>query len=224
MEFTAGGDQDHAGDPVVGRRGRRTSSETRAHLVAVATEMFHAYGIHATGVDALAARAGVAPTTLYRLFASKDELVAAYVEHCSQRYRRSLADAAGPSSGTPRERILAVFAAFAQELGSGSCRGCPFLMALAEYPDPGNPVHAVAVAHKTWLRELFRSLAAEYLTPASSRGPDELADQLTLVADGVYGSFQALGPTGPVAHGRALVEALLDAAFVPAPAIEAGSR
>lgn len=174
----------------------------------------------------MAARAGVAPTTLYRLFASKDELVAAYVERCSQRYRQLLGAATEPARGTARERILAVFGAFAQEIGSGSCRGCPFLMALAEYPDPGNPVHAVAVGHKLWLRDLFRALAAEYLTGPASRGPDELADQLALVAEGVYGSFQALGRNGPAARGRELAETLLDAAIVgrsAPPVMEAGT-
>lgn len=196
-----------------GRRSRRSSADTRQHIVAVAAKMFHADGIHATGVDALAARAGVAPTTLYRLFASKDDLVVAYVEHCSERYRSLLSDAASPARGTARERILGVFAAFAQEIAAGSCRGCPFLMVLAEYPDPANAVHSVAVAHKAWLRDLFHELAIEYATSIPVRSPAELADQLALVAEGVYGSFQALGPTGPAALGRTLAEGVLDAAI-----------
>lgn len=172
--------------------------------------MFYAEGIRSTGVDTVAAKADVAPTTLYRLFASKDALVAAYVERCSQRYKEVLSAATDSSAGTPRERILGVFDAFAVEISSGSCRGCPFLMVLAEYPDPHSPAHAAAVAHKTWLRALFHQLVGELARTTPLQAPAALADGLALVAEGVYGSVQALGPSGPAAHGRALAEALLN--------------
>lgn len=210
MAVSEGREADLKASSFAGRRARRSAAETRAHVVAVAAEMFYADGIHATGVDALAARAGVAPTTLYRLFASKDDLVVAYVEHCSDRYRRVLVEAS--STGTARERILSTFSAFAEDTGSGSCRGCPFLMALAEYPDPTNRVHAVAVAHKEWLRQLFHGLVRELATTTPITAPAALADQLALVAEGIYGSVQALGPSGPAAHARTLAACLIDAA------------
>lgn len=197
------------------RSPRRASSETRAHLLAVAAELFYADGIHATGVDALAARAGVAPTTLYRLFGSKDELVAAYVAHCRDRYRATLSAATDPSNGSARERILAVFRAFEEEIGSGACRGCPFLMVLAEYPDPSSPPHQTAVEHKAWLRQLFHELATELAATTPITTPSVLADQLALAAEGVYGSAQALGASGPAAYGLAMAELLIDLACRP---------
>ena len=190
---------------------RRTSTETREHILAVANELFYSDGIRSTGIDTLAARAQVAPTTLYRLFASKDDLVAAYVERCSERYKVALGTASSPDRGTPRERILAVFDAFATEIASGFCRGCLFLMALAEYPDPQSAPHANAVAHKAWLRALFHELVRELASTIKLRDPETLADRLALVAEGMYGSVQALGPAGPAAHGRATAEALIDA-------------
>ena len=66
---------------------RRTSAQTHDHILRVAGELFYREGIRATGIDRVASQAEVAPTTLYRLFASKDELVAAYVERCSTNYR-----------------------------------------------------------------------------------------------------------------------------------------
>jgi AcrR family transcriptional regulator len=195
-------------------RSRRTSEETREHILAVADELFYSDGVHATGIDALAARAEVAPTTLYRQFASKDELVAAYVERCSERYKAVLGAATSPGAGPARERILAAFDAFAAEIRSGSCRGCPFLMVLAEYPDPESSAHAGAAEHKAWLRALFHELVRELASTTQLRDPEALADQLALVAEGVYGSVQALGPAGPAAHGRATAAALIDGAAV----------
>jgi hypothetical protein len=43
--------------------------------------------------------------------------------------------ASAPSVGTPRDRILALLDALADQVRPEYCRGCPFLMALAEYLD-----------------------------------------------------------------------------------------
>lgn len=191
---------------------RRSGEETREHVLAIAQQLFHFEGIRATGIDTVAERAGVAPPTLYRLFTSKDGLVSAYVERCSHHYRTVLSAATAPCAGGPREQILAVFAAFDDEVRSGARRGCPFLMVLAEYPDPRHPAHIKAIAHKAWLRGLFHQLARQLAEVEPVRDHQVLAEQLALVAEGVYGSLQALGPGGPAAHGRACAQALIDAA------------
>jgi AcrR family transcriptional regulator len=213
-----------ARDSKRGAPSRRTSDETREHILAVADKLFYSDGIHATGIDTLAARAEVAPTTLYRQFASKDDLVAAYVERCSDRYKAVLGAATSPGAGTACERILGAFDAFAAEIRSGSCRGCPFLMVLAEYPDPESPAHAEAAGHKAWLRALFHKLVRELASTTQLRDPEALADQLALVAEGVYGSVQALGPAGPAAHGRAVAAALIDGARVDRSPIDQAGR
>ena len=173
--------------------------------------LFYWEGIRATGVDRVASQADVAPTTLYRLFASKDDLVAAYVERCSMNYRALLLAVSSPATGTPRDRILAVIDAFEDEVLSDTCRGCPFLMVLAEFPDPQSAAHANAVAHKAWLRELFLGLVSELALSTELRDPVLLADRIALVAEGIYASVQSLGSSGPAGQGRAIVELLIDA-------------
>jgi AcrR family transcriptional regulator len=199
-------------NPAAQKRPRRTAAETREHVLDVAAELFYADGIHATGVDTVASRAEVAATTLYRLFASKDDLVTAYVEQCSVRYKTVLSAATAQAAGTPRERILAVIDVFVEEVRSEACRGCPFLMVLAEYPDADSGPHAAAVAHKAWLRELFHDLTRQVALSSELDDPAALAEGLALVAEGVWGSVQALGPSGPAVYGRSCAEALIDAA------------
>ncbi len=82
---------------------------------------------------------------------------------------------------------------------------------LRRLSDAQDPAHVRAVAHKAWLRDLFRDLHAG--TPFDD--PDAVADQLSLIADGMYGSVQALGTTGPAGHGPACGAMLLDAADLP---------
>jgi AcrR family transcriptional regulator len=193
-------------------RARRSAAETREHVLAVAHELFYWQGIRGTGVDRVAAEAGVAPTTLYRLFASKDDLVAAYLERADRGYRDWVTAATGEAAGPPRERILALFDELAELVQPQRCRGCPFLMALAEYPDPRSPVHVAAVATKTWVRDRLRVLVRQLLGDRSAGESDALADRLALVLEGVYASVQALGDRGPAAEARALAATLLDTA------------
>jgi AcrR family transcriptional regulator len=190
-------------------RPRRSSAETREHVLAVAYELFYWQGIRGTGVDRVAAAAQIAPTTLYRLFASKDDLVAAYVERTDRGYREWVSAATTASAGSPRERILALFDALADQIRPENCRGCPFLMALAEYPDPRSAVHITAVATKSWVRGRLRELVDEHALVAPVRDPAVLADQLALVMEGVYASAAALGTAGPAARARMLAETLL---------------
>ena len=194
------------------RPSRRTSAETREHILPVAEKLFYTEGIRATGVDTVASRAEVAPTTLYRLFDSKDDLVASYVERCSDRYKAVLSAAMSSAAPSPPGKILAIIDAFADDVRSPSCRGCPFLLVLAEYPDPNSPAHAKAVAHKAWVRDLFHELVGELALATELRDARSLADGLALLAEGMYGSAQALGPSGPATYGRSCAEALIDAA------------
>jgi AcrR family transcriptional regulator len=182
---------------------RRTAKETREHILAVAHELFYWHSIKGTGVDTIAAEAGVAPTTLYRLFASKDDLVAAYVERASGHYKQWFTDAT--AEGEPADRIRSLFDALVAQVQPGQCRGCPFLMALAELPDVSAKAHALAVETKAWVRSRIGELTAGL----STSDPVVLADQLTLVMEGVYASVQALGVDGPARQARGLVETLL---------------
>jgi AcrR family transcriptional regulator len=183
----------------------RSAAQTREHVLGVAHELFYWHGIRATGVDRVAAEAGVAPTTLYRLFTSKDDLIAAYIERAGQLYRAWFDAAAAAGGPDPRDQILAVFDALGEQVQPQVCRGCPFLMALAEFPDPAHPAHRAAVAVKAWVRERLGQLTATL-----AARPELLADQLSLVMEGTYASAQALAADGPARHARTVAESLLD--------------
>src|SRR5262245_21965635 len=121
---------------------RRTAKETREHILTVAHDLFYWHSIKGTGVDTIAKEAGVAPTTLYPPFASKDELVAAYIERASGFYQQWFLDATAEDS--PADAIRALFDALIVQVQPDQCRGCPFLMAMAELPDASVRAHALA--------------------------------------------------------------------------------
>lgn len=186
-------------------RDRRSAAETREHVLAVADALFYARGLRATGVDVVAAEAGIAPTTLYRLFASKDDLVAAYVERAATRYRARVDGVIDAAGTDPGDRIRALFDALVIETDPAQCRGCAFLLALAELPDPAHPAHRGVVEVKDWTRAQLTALAAEM---EGSDGRD-LGEELTLVMEGVYAAAQVRRSTEPARRARVLVDRIL---------------
>ena len=165
-------------------RQRRTSAQTREHVLATARELFYWHGICATGVDRVAAEADVAATTLYRIFGSKDELIAAYIERENVGFQAWFEAAVAAGGADPRARIRALYEALEAQVQPERCRGCPFLMLLAEVPDQQAAAHQIAVANKQWVRDQLGRLTAAL----DVADPANVADELALVLDGVYAS------------------------------------
>ncbi len=194
-------------------RVRRPAAETREHVLDAAENLFYWHGITATGVDRIAAEAGIAPTTLYRVFRSKDALVAAYVDRYAEGYRGWIESLTSDSALSPEERILALFDGLLANTGPEDFRGCPFLMVLAEYPDPGSAAHASAQAVKAWVRAKLYTLVLD-LADRDAASSEAIADRLALVVEGLYASTAALGSTGPARQARELAVLVLNANVV----------
>src|SRR6185369_15775591 len=79
----------------------------RERILAAARELFYRRGIHAVGVDAIAEAAGTNKTTLYRHFASKDELVAACLREFAAEIDTEWDAIAAAHPGDPRGQLLA---------------------------------------------------------------------------------------------------------------------
>jgi AcrR family transcriptional regulator len=173
-------------------------------VLGVASDLFYWHGLRATGIDLVASTAGVAPTTLYRLFSSKDDLIAAYVERADRLYRGWFTEALDAGGPEPRDRILALFDALIEQVGPERCRGCPFQMGLAELPDASLPAHERAVALKTWVHDQLKELT-EQLDTAD---PAALADQLWVMMEGVYAAAQSTDAVPLASRVRALAETL----------------
>lgn len=186
----------------------RPSAETREHILDVATELFYWNGIRSTGVDKVAAEAGIAPTSLYRSFSSKDALVEAYVSRNDDAARDRAATALAAAGSDPRARILAQFDSLADEMDPSTCRGCSSQMALAEFADPGSPARLRAVRAKQDLLADFDALAADYCRDAD-RAPI-LAKQLYVIYEGLISTAMSGEPHRMIESTRSLVELVLD--------------
>ncbi|MDQ0942316.1 TetR/AcrR family transcriptional regulator [Streptomyces sp. V1I1] len=154
-------------------------SSARTRLVTAAADMFYAEGIHSVGVDRLIAAAGVTKATFYRHFPSKEDLVIEYLRLRDAEIRSQVAHTTAEIPD-PREAFAAVVEWLADEVCGAGFRGCPFINAAAEYPDPAHPVRLLITGHRTW----FRGAVADLLRAAGHPDPVPAAASLLLLRDG----------------------------------------
>lgn len=151
-------------------------------LLETAYLLFSTRGVRAVGVDELVEKAGVAKATLYRHFASKEELILAFLQLREERWTRGwLEEGVRERGGSPEDQLLAVFDLFDDWFRGPEFEGCPFIRVLLEM-GAEHPAGAASVEHLGTLLAFLTRLA----TDAGFSDPAELALSLHLL---LYGSI-----------------------------------
>lgn len=185
---------------------RRQGRGGRERILAAAAQLFAAQGINATGMEQVAERAPVSKRTLYAHFRTKGDLVIAHLQALASS-GATLEAVLTCEDIPPRERILGLFEQPAAD--AAPVRGCPFIDAAAEFPDPQSAVHSYAREQKLRMVQLVTALVSEL----GCRAPAALAEQLVTLADGAASRAMVLDEADYGRHARAAAEILLDRAL-----------
>lgn len=171
-------------------------------ILDAASELFYRHGIHAMGVDAIAAESGVTKRTLYNRFGSKDQLVTCYLKQRHDRWWNRLEDRLA-TAGQPR--ALAIFDAYVYDAPSID-RGCAFINAAAELP-LDHPGHAVIRAHKKAVVQRMAEVVAEDNPQLAD--PAAMAEHLFLILEGAVAQRGIDGSEQRFARARDLASRIL---------------
>src|SRR5262249_12668524 len=99
--------------------GRTEGIPPRQRILAVTAYLFYRHWIRAAGVEVIAEAAGTNKMTLYRNFASKDELVAEYLRCLAEKASGSWDKLAAQHAGDPRAQLRAWLEDMASHVDSG---------------------------------------------------------------------------------------------------------
>ncbi|GAB2628564.1 TetR family transcriptional regulator [Paractinoplanes abujensis] len=179
-------------------------TDTRDRLLDAAADLFYREGL-SVGVEALTKAAGVSKRSMYQLFGSKDEVVAASLDRIGPGFNASLLP--GDDVAGPRERILHVFRVLDEVADRPGFHGCPFVATSIEIKAPDHPARAVARRYKDGLTAFFRHEA----TVGGAAEPERLARQLTMTFDGAS-AWAVMHGDGLGEEGLRMAETLCDAA------------
>lgn len=158
------------------------ANEVRERILETASALFYARGVRAVGVDLVVAEAGVAKTSLYRHFRTKDDLIAAFLDREDADFWQTWDLAAAPHRDNPEAELAAHLAWICNRTSCQGYRGCPQINTAAEFPEAGHPARLVAARH---MQELHRRLEGlSYRLGA--RNPSSLATQLAVLINGAF--------------------------------------
>jgi AcrR family transcriptional regulator len=184
------------------------SAEVRDRILRTASTLFYERGVRAVGVDLVVEEAGVAKTSLYRHFHTKDDLIAAFLQREDEDFWNCWSQVTELHKTDPVAELEAHLGRIGERVGRPNYRGCPQLNVAAEFPDSDHPARRVASAHKQELRRRLKGIAEQLRV----KRPDELAGQLSLLINGAFVSSQVLSPGEAVPLLRATARALIAAA------------
>lgn len=180
--------------------------DTRERILFGALELFKTHGFHAVGLDRILAEVGVTKTTFYNHFPSKDDLVVEAIRLRDAWESRAFARAVQEKAGyDPRAMLLAIFDVLDEWFTLDRYRGCVFILACAEFPDPRDPVHRVAARHFGVAEEEIAKMAAA----AGADDPAALAREWVTLMQGATVDRLVRGDDLGAQVARSIAEAIL---------------
>ncbi|MCX5097065.1 TetR/AcrR family transcriptional regulator [Streptomyces sp. NBC_00365] len=183
---------------------RKTKSEDR--ILTAAADLFYAHGLRGVGIDQVIEVSGVAKSTLYAHFRTKEQLVGEYLRRTDASWMAQLSEAAQRAGDDPRDQLVGLFDALTDAFGRHGFFGCPFVSAAVE-AEPDSEARAVTEQHvlrrQAWLTDLG--------SRAGATDPAGLAGHLGLLIDGALASGRLLQHPAVVNQAKAAAKLLVDA-------------
>ncbi len=152
----------------------RKSLPPRERILLTAHDLFYRDGIRATGIDRLILESGVTKTTFYRQFASKNDLILAFLDYRHERWMPWFVERLEKHGGD----IHAICPTLSEWFSSKDFRGCAFINSLGEL---GGTLSAVVEITKTHKEDVAKAI--ENILPEVSNRK-QIAMSLALAIDG----------------------------------------
>ncbi len=188
-----------------GKSSVSTDTGTAEKVLATASRLFYANGVRAVGVEWIVAESGVAKTSLYRHFHTKDELVAAFLEREDRDFWRHWDGIVAAAPGNPKGELMSLLEWIGKRVSRDGYRGCPQINVAAEFSNPAHPARKIRRRHKGEMYKRLRDIVGRIGVPR----PDDTALQLALLIDGAFTSDGRLTNTHAVRILQDGAEALI---------------
>lgn len=178
---------------------KRTSAQD--NIVSTASRLFYKQGYSNTGINQIIEEAGIAKSTLYQWFRSKEDLLLVYLEETGKTTMEGLRNAAAGGS-TPKEKILAIFDHLAGLVAKPEFFGCHFLNIVYEMPDGDKRARMQIKKEKDTVRGLF----FELLAPVHQ---EPFADEIYTLYEGALIGHKIHNDVWPILSARNAVGKIL---------------
>ncbi|WP_319421517.1 TetR/AcrR family transcriptional regulator [Pleurocapsa sp. FMAR1] len=187
----------------------KSSHNSHQQILETASQLFYQKGIQNVGINEIIATSGVAKRTLYRHFASKDDLIEAVMKHRATEWLRWFETAVQDRGNTSKERLLATFDVLREWYASPDFRGCPFINAVLEIADASHPAHEVSIKVRESIRMQIKQLAEQ----AGVEDSESFSQQYLLLIGGASLMATIEGVSGGANYAQQALATLINSAI-----------
>ncbi|ADG79528.1 Transcriptional regulator, TetR family OS=Tsukamurella paurometabola (strain ATCC 8368 / DSM/ CCUG 35730 / CIP 100753 / JCM 10117 / KCTC 9821 / NBRC 16120/ NCIMB 702349 / NCTC 13040) OX=521096 GN=Tpau_2930 PE=4 SV=1 [Tsukamurella paurometabola] len=180
------------------------AEQQRTAVLDAAERLFYGKGIQAVGMDEIRAAAGVSLKAIYKLFPSKDLLVAEVLAIRDRRWTDGLHKYVDRAD-TPEDKVLAVFDWLDEMFAENDFRGCSFINSYGELGATSPTVAQAAQHNKSCYQDEVNALVADAGLPPT------VAVQVGLLTEGALATAAILGPDGVADGARQAARVLIGA-------------
>lgn len=180
---------------------------TREKLVQAGHELFYREGFLAVGLDRVLNDVGISKQTFYNHFESKDDLIVEVIDEHHRWWSGEVNDRLNRLAGPdPRARLLAIFDVLDELLADPEYRGCIYINAAVEFPNPHHPAHQSAKRAKVDSLAMLEDLAAR----AGAADPLAAAQELDMIIEGALVTKQVSPDVDVCAVSRRMAATVIE--------------
>lgn len=183
----------------------------RERILVAADDLFRRLGV-GVGVELIAAEAGTNKMTLYRQFASKDELVAEWMRGVIAQKEEAWNEIIAAHPDDPGAQLVSWSRRTAAALAQMEERGSAILNALAQLPEADHPARRVIDEHRRREHQRILVLCRE----AGFPDPELTADEFYFLLEGAKSCVQCVGLKRVGEHLMRLVDSMVAKHGAPA--------
>ena len=187
----------------------KSANNSYQQILATASQLFYQKGIQNVGINEIIATSGVAKRTLYRHFASKNDLIEAVMKHRATEWLGWFETAVQDRGNTAKERLLATFDVLREWYASPDFRGCPFINAVLEIADSSHPAHEVSIGVRESIRMQIKQLAEQ----SGVEDSESFSQQYLLLIGGASLMATIEGVSGGANYAQQALATLINSAI-----------
>lgn len=180
--------------------------DTASRVLAAAARLFYEHGVRAVGIEWIVAESGVAKTSLYRHFRTKDDLIAAFLEREDREFWAQwdeVVNAVGDDD--PMRELMALLDWIGRRVSRSGYRGCPQINVAAEFSDPAHPARKIRARHKEVMFERLKAIVSRVRHDRA----EDAAYKIALLIDGAFTSDGRLSRVGAARVLQSAAHALI---------------
>ena len=158
-------------------------TDTRHHIIEIASELFYKNGYNSTGINEIIKESGIAKATLYSHFKSKEDLLLVYLDVKDAELIKHIQVFCN-NKPQGNKRLIAVLEFLVSFFNQDNFNGCWCIRSIAEVSKENERVRLKIKSNKEKFRNFLRQLVIENKPTWSAIKQEQLSNQLYLLYEG----------------------------------------